>query len=109
MQIDVTWQVRAAPGATYTTLVHLAEAGQPPLATGDRPPLNGQYPTYAWVAGEVIVDSYEVMVGEGVRNGRYPLWLGMYDSATIVRLPLTVQGEAQPNNVYLAGYITVVD
>jgi 4-amino-4-deoxy-L-arabinose transferase-like glycosyltransferase len=39
-------------------------------------------------------------------NGRYPLWLGMYD-ATLVRLPLFAGEERQANDVYWIGEIEV--
>ena len=105
--VDVQWQVTQAPGTDFTTLIHLAKPGQPPLATADNQPLSGQYPTRAWQAGEVIDDQYTLVIPDDVENGRYPLWLGMYNSATITRLPLTSNGERQPNDVMLVGYIEV--
>lgn len=107
IQIAVTWQVTAVPNTHYTTLIHLAAPGQPPLATGDRPPLNGQYPTTIWAVGEVIEDSYELTIPEDLPNGRYPLWLGLYDPTTGNRLPLTINTQPQPNDVYLLGWLEV--
>ena len=85
----------------------MAEAGQPPLAQGDRPPLNGHYPTTVWESGEVIDDQYELLLPHDLPPGRYPLWLGMYDSQTITRLPLTVEGERQPHEQFLIGHLEV--
>ena len=106
--IDVTWQVIAPPQADWTTLLHLAEANQPPLATGDSPPVQGSYPTRVWAAGEQFTDQYTLTIPAEVANGRYPLWLGMYHSDTIERLPLTVNGEPQPNSVYQLGTIEII-
>lgn len=108
IEIDVTWQVIAPPQADWTTLLHLAEPNQPPLATGDSPPLNGDYPTRVWAAGEVFNDMYTLTIPDDVANGRYPLWIGMYHSETIERLPLTVNGEPQPNQVYQIGTVKIV-
>jgi 4-amino-4-deoxy-L-arabinose transferase-like glycosyltransferase len=105
--LKVQWLVETAPGIDYTTLVHLAETEKPPLATADNQPLTGQYPTRVWADGEVINDQYQLLIPEGVQNGRYPIWLGMYDSETITRLPLTVDGKRQPNDVLLVGYIEI--
>jgi hypothetical protein len=105
--IGVQWQVKNAPGADYTTLIHLAEAGQPPFATGDNQPLAGQYPTRVWAAGEVIDDQYTLLIPADLENGRYPIWLGMYNSDTIERLPLTVNGDRQQNDVFLVGYLEI--
>lgn len=105
--VDVTWRVTADITTDYTTLIHLAELGQPPLATGDRPPLNGEYPSHVWTAGEVIVDQYRLVVPPTLPAGRYPVWLGLYDSATITRLPLLVDGRRQPGDVYEVGWLLV--
>jgi len=105
--VTTEWHVIAPPGGDFTTFVHLAEAGQPPLATGDSPPLNGRYPTRVWAVGEVIQDAYTFVVPGGLVDGRYPVWLGMYDSVSGARLPLIVAGEGQPNQAYLVGWVTV--
>jgi hypothetical protein len=108
IEIEVTWQVIAPPQADWSTLLHLAKPGQPPLATGDSPPLNGDYPTRVWAAGEVFNDTYTLTIPDDVENGRYPLWIGMYHSETIERLPLTVNGEPQSNHVYQIGTVEIV-
>jgi hypothetical protein len=107
IQVDLTWRVESAPGADWSTFVHLAEANQPPLAQGDAQPLQGYYPTRVWEAGEVIIDQYWLTVPAEVKNGRYPLWVGMYDSQTIARLPLNSEGQPQLNNAYLLGWVSV--
>jgi hypothetical protein len=105
--IQVQWQVAQPPGRDTSTLIHLAKAGQPPLATGDNQPLAGQYPTRIWTSGEVIDDQYQLIIPDGLANGRYPLWLGMYDSDTLTRLPLTINQERQPHDTYLIGWLEV--
>ncbi|MBX3055945.1 MAG: hypothetical protein KF770_05675 [Anaerolineae bacterium] len=109
VQVDITWQALAPPGMNLTTLVHLAEAGQPPLATGDNQPLAGQYPTRVWAAGEVIDDQYRLIMPADLPHGRYQVWIGMYDAATGQRQPLFVGGERQPHDVYLAGWVEVIE
>jgi hypothetical protein len=102
-----TWRVAATPTNNYTTLFHLAQPGQPPLAQGDAPPLNGAYPTDRWATGEVIEDQYRLTIPAGLPAGRYPLWLGMYQSDTLTRLPLTVNGQQQPNDLYQLGEVEI--
>jgi hypothetical protein len=110
VRVDVRWYVpRGRPEQDYTTLVHLGQPDQPPLSTGDSPPLGGDYPTRAWRNGETIDDDYRLLVPADLPPGRYPVWLGMYDPATGQRLPVTVEGELQPNGVYLAGWLEVVE
>jgi 4-amino-4-deoxy-L-arabinose transferase-like glycosyltransferase len=106
--VDVEWQVIAPPPADWTTLLHLAQPGEPPLATGDSPPLAGDYPTRIWAAGQRFNDQYQLTIPGNLVDGRYPLWLGMYRSGTIERLPLTVASELRINNVLQVGTIEVV-
>ncbi|MCA9934802.1 MAG: phospholipid carrier-dependent glycosyltransferase [Ardenticatenaceae bacterium] len=105
--VDVTWRVFAPPGSDYTTLLHLAEAGQPPLAQGDRPPLNGDYPTHLWATEEVIQDQYEITIPAGLADGRYPLRIGLYDPTTLQRLPVSNDSQPQPDSTFLIETITV--
>jgi hypothetical protein len=105
--VEVMWVVAAAPSGTFTTFVHLGDPTQSPLATGDNQPRQGHYPTSVWAAGEVIQDGYTLMIPANTPAGHYPLWLGMYDAAANTRLPLTVNGQPQPNNAYALGTIEV--
>ncbi|MCL4261786.1 MAG: phospholipid carrier-dependent glycosyltransferase [Anaerolineae bacterium] len=107
VKIDITWEVLAPPGVNLTTLLHLAEAGQPPLATGDNQPVGGQYPTRVWAAGEVIADQYNLTIPAGLAPGHYPVWIGMYDAETGERQPLVVAGERQPHDMWQIGWIEV--
>jgi hypothetical protein len=105
--INVQWQTTAAPHTNYTTLIHLGAAGQPPLATGDNQPVAGQYPTTTWAAGEVIDDQYTLTIPADLPHGRYPLWIGLYDSSTLARLPLMVDGRRQTNDVLQIGELVI--
>lgn len=108
VQVKVRWYVpRGVPGQDYTTLVHLGQPDAPPLSTGDSPPLGGDYPTSVWRNGEAIDDAYFLVIPADLPPGRYPVWIGLYDPATGERLPVTVEGQLQPNGVYLAGWVEV--
>lgn len=108
VEVLVRWYVPVGrPQADFTTLIHLGQPDAPPLATGDSPPLGGSYPTSAWSNGETIDDRYFLTLPPNLPAGRYPIWVGMYDPATGQRLQVTVEGELQPNGVYLAGWLEV--
>lgn len=104
---SVQWEAIMPSTANLTTLLHLGEAGQPPLTQGDRPPVNGNYPTTLWESGEIINDSYAITLPADLAAGRYPLWIGMYDPATLQRLPLSASGVRQPHDQFLIDYLEI--
>jgi hypothetical protein len=107
LTVTVQWRVLAAPGRDLTTFIHLGDPTQAPLAQGDSPPLDGEYPTGLWAADEVINDAYFLLLPPELPAGRYPLHLGMYDSASGGRVPLLLDGQRQPNDAYPVGWINV--
>lgn len=109
IQVNLTWQTTQPQTTNWTTLLHLGDPAQPPVTTGDDQPRNGRYPTSIWGANEVITDSYTLTIPADLPNGRYPLWLGMYNAAdpAFTRLPLTIDGTRQPNDTYLITTIEV--
>lgn len=107
--LTLAWQVLMAPGRDYTTFVHLGNPTQPPLLTGDQPPLAGDYPTHWWAAGEQITnDQYTLQLPTDLAPGSYPLWIGLYDPLTGQRLPLTIAGQRQNNDAFPAGIIQIL-
>jgi hypothetical protein len=60
-----------------------------------------------WETGELIDDSYTFVVPTDMTNGRYPIWIGLYNAETFARLPLTVNGAPQANDVYQAGWLDI--
>jgi hypothetical protein len=105
--VHVQWRAVDEVAQALTTLVHVGQPNQPPLDVGDRPPIAGDYPTSSWQAGEVIEDTYILRLPEALQPGLIPIWIGMYDSQTITRLPVRVAGEIQPLDVFLAGWVDV--
>jgi hypothetical protein len=106
VEVRLRWQVVEPPGRDLTTFVHLGEPAAPPLATGDSPPLGGDYPTGLWAAGEVIDDAYTLTLPADLAPGRYPVYAGLYDPASGVRATLAVDGQRQPNDALLIGWLT---
>lgn len=106
--VHLRWQVTAAPGQDYSVFVHMGDPAQAPLAQADGPPLGGDYPTHLWAAGEVIEDVItltvpEELAGGRLADGRYPIHVGFYDPATGRRLPVTINGQRQPQDAYGVG------
>jgi hypothetical protein len=105
--VHIRWQIESAPGQNLTTLVHLGDAAELPLAQGDSPPLKGAYPTGLWDAGEVFDDYYSIAIPTDLAAGRYPVYIGMYDPISGIRRSLYVNGDRQPNDVLLVDWLIV--
>ena len=93
--LTLYWQPTARPSADYTVFIQLWQNGE--LTAGfDSPPLNNDYPTSLWQAGEVIIDPHSLDLST-VPPGNYEILAGLYDFATGERLPATSQDTALPN------------
>ncbi len=94
LNVTLYWQAGGKPSPDYTVFVHLIGAdglrGQHdgPPSLGEPPFAGGWLPMSGWLPGEVIVDTHPVPIAPEVPAGEYWLAVGMYDPATMTRLPL---------------------
>jgi hypothetical protein len=72
----------------YTVFTHLLDEGQQIRGQQDNPPVNGRYPTPLWAPGEVVVDEYALLIQPDAPAGRAVIEVGLYDPATLTRLPV---------------------
>ncbi len=86
LHVVLYWRPARAIAHDYAVFVHLADSGDRVRRQQDRSPVNGTYPTRAWQPGELIVDAYD-LPGE-TEPGVYSLFVGMYDPATLARVPV---------------------
>jgi 4-amino-4-deoxy-L-arabinose transferase-like glycosyltransferase len=92
--LTLVWQCNARPEADFTVFAHLVDDEGNIVAQMDRPPLNGDYPTSAWEAGEVITDSMAVPLAPQASSPdtppQGPFWLkvGLYRPQNGARLPV---------------------
>lgn len=84
LHVTLVWRAAQRIEKDYTVFVHLADANQRVVAQQDRAPAFGLYPTTAWQSGESIIDAYDLTVDA---PGKYTLIVGMYDPATLARVP----------------------
>ena len=91
LSLTLYWQANGTLPLDYTTFLHLRdgtrdEANQN-IASMDRPPANGHYPTSLWDAGDIIVDEITLPLSD-VPPGEYTPTIGLYDPQTFQRLPV---------------------
>ncbi|MCO5182420.1 MAG: glycosyltransferase family 39 protein [Anaerolineae bacterium] len=85
--VTLTWQAEATPDTNYTVFVQLIDETGNLVASGDGPPVGGFYPTTMWQTGEWIGDRHELMLSAELQPGPYTIAVGLYDPATLVRVP----------------------
>lgn len=109
VELRLRWQVVAPPGPELRhVFVHLGDPTQPPLAQTDRPVMAGEYPMALWEAGEVFAETVSLTLPGDLPPGEYPVHVGLYDYDSGVRLPVTVDGERRPTDVFTIDPLLVV-
>jgi hypothetical protein len=122
LPVTLAWETLAEMDSGYTVFVHLVDVDvreansqeEPPVlhaaggiaAQRDRPPEQdgAPYPTDLWLPGEVVADTYEIALPEGIPPGEYGVRVGLYVQATGQRL--SVPGTAD-NAARLPTTITI--
>jgi hypothetical protein len=98
ISLALYWHSTASIPVAYTVFTQLVGPDGQVWAQWDNPPQAGRYPTTAWTEQDSVVDRYTLTLHEGAPPGEYRLLVGMYDPATGQRLPVTINGQPQPDN-----------
>lgn len=69
------WWQGFVTSENYTAFVHVRNTAGETIAQTDGPPVQGQYPTFAWAEGEWVVENRPLVVE---RPGEYALVSGLY-------------------------------
>ncbi len=88
----------------YTAFVHVIGPDGQMAAQHDQQPLSGFIPTSYWPPRQVIADVYALTLPAGAPPGNYQIIVGLYDLATMNRLPLSRDGEAAGDSVVAATF-----
>ncbi|MFT7584913.1 MAG: hypothetical protein ACI9EW_001336 [Cellvibrionaceae bacterium] len=86
IRIDLEWHANGTPAKDYTVFVQLVDPDGKLIESGDQPPLNGDYPTRLWEAGEQIDDFKQLQIPADADPGVYQILIGMYDPLTGERM-----------------------
>ncbi len=85
LEVTLYWHSLAPMTMDYTVFVHVQSAGQM-VGQLDSQPCAGTYPTTRWRPGEVVMEQRRLPLPA---TGAYGLYVGLYDLATMQRLPVT--------------------
>jgi hypothetical protein len=79
----------------YSVFVHLLDEAGQVRGQRDRIPAAGAAPTTGWIAGQIVVDAYEVPLARDAPGGTYRIEVGMYNAQDMTRLQM-VDGQGKP-------------
>ena len=87
LTLALHWRSERRMETAYKVFVHVFDPATPlPVVQDDAMPRRWTYPTTLWGPGEVVVDSIPISL-MGVAPGTYGIAVGVYDPATMERLP----------------------
>jgi hypothetical protein len=86
INLTLYWRCNTPTPDNLTVLAHLIDAEGRPVAQIDQPPVNGDYPTRAWSAGEMVEDAHLLNLPSDLSPGDYRLVVGLYQGDTLRRL-----------------------
>ncbi len=88
LQLTLFWQVARTMETDYSVFVHVVDSNGAMLTQQDGQPLQGFLPTSLWHKGQIIADPHTLTIPAGAALGEYPIQVGLYDLATVTRLPV---------------------
>jgi hypothetical protein len=88
LHLTLVWRSLNPTETSYTVFTHLLDKRQQIIGQQDNAPVGGRYPTPLWAPGEVIVDEYALTIHPDALTGRAVIEVGLYDPATMQRLPV---------------------
>lgn len=92
------WQAAAPIPTDYTIFTHLRDSSGQIVAQQDSQPHRGWYPTSIWGEGEIVAETVVLSRPQDTSTSYYQLAVGIYQLATLERLPVVYQGDNQPDN-----------
>lgn len=114
LYMHLYWQVLEPPQADYMIYIHLRDRDGNVVQAWDGPVSwsrdGNYYSTLVWEAGEIITDERLLIFdkADAPLGDDYQIVIGMYDLATDVRVPITVDDKLAGNGYALANPIQVV-
>jgi hypothetical protein len=79
--VTLYWEARAAPGADHSLALWLVDAAGAHIELGDRQPLDGDYPTGRWGAGQWVRDRFDLTLPRDLPGGLYRVYAGWRNPA----------------------------
>jgi hypothetical protein len=76
VSMRVYYRVDAPPGGGWQAFLHIDGHGR--RYNGDHPLLEGKYPPASWLAGDLLVDAFDVVLPPNFTRGTYHVYFGLF-------------------------------
>ena len=107
-QVTLYWKALSKMDLNYSVFTQVLGEGDSIWAQKDSWPRGGDAPTSIWEVGQVIEDTYVLVVKEDAPAGAYDLQVGVYLGETGDRLSLLGGGGHVQDNRILLGKVRIV-
>jgi hypothetical protein len=108
VRLSLYWRAMSAMDSDYVVFVHLIDETGFVRGQQDNQPRQGTLPTSVWIAGDLVVDIYRVLVAENAPEGALAIELGLYRPTDIVRLPVKgADADVDDRRVLISGRVQV--
>lgn len=87
LTLTLVWRADRTAEHDLTRFVHLIGGDGRPAAQEDAIPCQAACPAASWLPGEILLDQMTLVIPLNLAPGSYPLAVGWYDPATLIRLP----------------------
>jgi hypothetical protein len=77
--VTLHWQAQAKPNADYTLGLWLVDQSGKQIPLMDREPLDGDYRTSRWDAGQWVRDRFDLLIPSDLPGGLYQVEAGWHD------------------------------
>jgi mannosyltransferase len=101
LQLALQWETSKSVATRYTVFAQLLDGQQQIVGQNDSEPAGGRQPTDSWVPDQPVTDNRGVLIRPATPAGSYTLLVGLYDGATGLRLPVTLDGSPAGDAVTL--------
>lgn len=105
LSLMLAWQPIRPPDVNYVTFIHLIAEDGTLAAQYDRAPLQGVAPSILWREDDILLDAYQLDLPPDLPPGEYQLLIGLYDLATVTRLPVQVDHVPAGDAIHVATVI----
>ncbi len=95
--VTLYWRATNFVNRNYTVFTHLVDENSAVRGQHDGMPVGNKYRTTQWQVGEIIEDEHVLTIDPAAPLGAYQVVVGMYDAATMQRLPAASDKNAYPD------------